>query len=122
MGSPEPPKTTQNPEIRYVTVSVVGTGSMLAHGMALEFVNRAENRYKSSGVFPKPPRGRVGPGSGPKSTMSGPPPPKENNLKTLLTALELRLLTTWLSVMVTGPLRKQVSIRRTLLGGVLEEF
>ncbi len=34
-----------------------------------------------------PPGGRLGPGSGPKSTISGPPPKK--NLKALLTAMEL---------------------------------
>ncbi len=48
------------------------------HGMALEFVYRAQNRRKSNGApagaFPKPPRGRVGRGSGPKSRISGPTP------------------------------------------------
>ncbi len=49
--------------------------------MALEFVYRAENRCKSggapAGAVPKPSRGRVGTGSGPKSTMSGPTPPEK---------------------------------------------
>ncbi len=49
-------------------------------GMALQLVYWAGNRYKSrgapAGVFPRPPRSRVGPGSDPKLTISGPPPPK----------------------------------------------
>ncbi len=51
------------------------------HGVALEVVYRAENRCKSSwasaGAFPKAPRGRVEPGIGPKSTISGPNPPRK---------------------------------------------
>jgi hypothetical protein len=50
-------------------------------GMALKLVYRAEHRCKWSGApagaFPKPLRGRVGPVSSPKSTISGPSPPKK---------------------------------------------
>ncbi len=46
--------------------------------MALELLYRVENRSKSSGapalVFPRPPQGRAGPGSGPKSTIPVLPP------------------------------------------------
>ncbi len=51
--------------------TAVTRGFEKSDGMALEFVQRAENQFKSNGApagaFPKPPRGRVGPRSGPKS-------------------------------------------------------
>ncbi len=49
-----------------------------SHGMALDLVYRVENRCNSSGApagaSPRPPRGWVGLGSGPKSAISGPTP------------------------------------------------
>ncbi len=47
------------------------------HGVVLNLVYRAEHRCESSGApagaFRRPPRGRIGPGSGPTSTISEPP-------------------------------------------------
>ncbi len=58
-------------------------GVQKTSGMALGVVYRAESRCKSSGAptgtFPKPPRGRVGPGSNPKSTTGHAPPKKPKN-------------------------------------------
>ena len=90
----EPPEPLRRPPCmprRVGDSNAVTRGFNKPHGMALELVYRAENRCKSSGApagaFPKPPRGRVGPGSGPKSTISGPTPATKKR-KTLLTALE----------------------------------
>ncbi len=71
--------------------NAVTKGFRKPHGVALGLVHRAENRCKSSGApggaCPRTPRGRVGPRSGPKSTISrSSRPPK--TLKTMLTALE----------------------------------
>ncbi len=63
------PSTTSNAATR---------GFQKPHGVAVELVYRAENRCISSGAlagaFPRPPRGRVWPGSGPKSAISNPTP------------------------------------------------
>ncbi len=63
--------------------------------MDLELVYPAENRCESSGIpagaFPNPPRGQVGPGSGPKfDDFRSLPTPKKP--KTLLIALEFDFL------------------------------
>ncbi len=57
-------------------------GKRKPHDIALELVYRTESRCKSSGAqpgpFPRPPpRAGFGPGSGPKSTISGLSPPKQ---------------------------------------------
>ena len=60
--------------------------------MAFELVYRAEDRCKSNGLpagaFPRLPWGRVGPGSDPKSTISGhTTSPPRKKIKNILTAL-----------------------------------
>ncbi len=61
--------------------NAVTRGFKNPHGMASELVYRAEDRFKSkgalAGAFPKAPRGRVGLGIGPTSTISGPTLPPE---------------------------------------------
>jgi hypothetical protein len=87
-------KPNANKHFDLVTSTAVTTGFRQLHGMVLELVYRAEDRCNSSGApagtFPSGPRGQVGPGSGPKSKISGPTHshPPDKNLKTLLTALE----------------------------------
>ena len=73
-------KDTSCHEVILLHMRSVTRGFKKPHGMALELVYRSENRCKLSGApagaFPRPPRGRVGPGSGPKSAISGPTPHK----------------------------------------------
>ena len=68
-----------HPKNKFINSESATRGFKKPDGMNLDLVSRAENRCQSSWasarVFPRPPRGRVEPGIGPKSTISGHAPP-----------------------------------------------
>ena len=73
-----------HPKNNFLNSDAVTRGFKKPHGMDLDLVYRAENRCQSSwasaGAFPRPPRGRVEPGIGPKSMIFGhttPPTPEQ---------------------------------------------